>query len=187
MITPLPKGVQKKQCKFFWLKIFTIWHGCHRWCTFSCEYLRKFSKKFETAVMINTQGLGGNWFMKKNQKSKISWHFPLDTRTQNQNSPPFKQTFWVKHKPWIQTIEYNITLIQLHLEEKNQSLNSQIPSGTKHILRTKHTQRINTHRIKHLQNQSQTESNIPPELNTRTESNTHRIEHPTNQNPTESR
>jgi hypothetical protein len=24
-----------------------------------------------------TQGLGGNWFMKKNQKSKISWHCPF--------------------------------------------------------------------------------------------------------------
>ncbi len=26
-----------------------------------------------------TQGLGGNWFMKKNQKSKISWHCPFKT------------------------------------------------------------------------------------------------------------
>ncbi len=31
------------------------------WCTLSCEYLREFSKKFETALM----DFGGNWFMKK--------------------------------------------------------------------------------------------------------------------------
>ncbi len=37
--------------------------------TLSCEYLREFLKKFETALMVYTQGLGGNWFMKK----IISW------------------------------------------------------------------------------------------------------------------
>ncbi len=30
-----------------------------------------FSKKFETGPLWYTQGRGGNWFMKKNQKSKI--------------------------------------------------------------------------------------------------------------------
>jgi hypothetical protein len=54
----------------------------YRWCTLTCEYLRKFSKKFET-VLMGYSGLIGilggleetdSW---KNQKSKISWHCPF--------------------------------------------------------------------------------------------------------------
>ncbi len=43
-----------KEIKHFWRKIFSICHRCqrHRWCTLSCEYLREFSKKFETALMV---------------------------------------------------------------------------------------------------------------------------------------
>ncbi len=53
MLTLLPKGVQKKKKKFC-LKIFSICHRCqrHRLCTLSCEYLRKFLKKFETALIV---------------------------------------------------------------------------------------------------------------------------------------
>jgi len=53
MLTLLPKGVQTKYLKFFWLKIFSICHRCqrHRWCILSCGYLGEFSKKFETALM----------------------------------------------------------------------------------------------------------------------------------------
>jgi hypothetical protein len=48
-------------------------------------YLRReFSKKFETTLRY-TQGLGGNWFMKKNQKSKISWHCPFKKNRENYN------------------------------------------------------------------------------------------------------
>ncbi len=54
-----------------------ICHRCHwfRWYTLTCEYLHKFSKKFET-VQWDTLGLGGNWFI-KNQTQKISWHCPF--------------------------------------------------------------------------------------------------------------
>jgi hypothetical protein len=57
---------------FFWLKIFSICHRCqpHWWCTLSCEYLCNFSKKFETALIVYSEGLGGNWFMKKTRSRK---------------------------------------------------------------------------------------------------------------------
>jgi hypothetical protein len=42
-----------------------------RWCTLTCEYLRKFSKKFET-VLMEYSGAGGKLFHEKNQKQKIS-------------------------------------------------------------------------------------------------------------------
>jgi hypothetical protein len=37
------------------------------WCTLSCEYLREFSKKFETALMVYS-GAWGKWIHEKNQK-----------------------------------------------------------------------------------------------------------------------
>jgi hypothetical protein len=40
------------------------------------EYLRKFSKKFETALMVYS-GAWGNLIHEKNQKTKISWHCPF--------------------------------------------------------------------------------------------------------------
>ncbi len=45
-------GVQTKLLTFFRRKIFSIGHWCqgHRWRTMSCEYIHKFSKKFETAL-----------------------------------------------------------------------------------------------------------------------------------------
>jgi hypothetical protein len=43
----------------------------HRWSTFSCEYLREFSKKFETALMVYS-GAWGKLIHEKNQKQKIS-------------------------------------------------------------------------------------------------------------------
>ncbi len=57
------------------------WQICHRcrwyrWCTLTCEYLRKFSKKFETALW-NTLGLGGNWFMKNTRGKKSRDTVPL--------------------------------------------------------------------------------------------------------------
>ncbi len=44
---------------------------CRRWCTLTCEYLRKFSKKFET-VLTEYSGAGGKLILQKNQKQKIS-------------------------------------------------------------------------------------------------------------------
>ena len=42
-----------------------------RWCTLTREYLREFSKKFETAVMLYS-GAWGKLIHEKNQKQKIS-------------------------------------------------------------------------------------------------------------------
>jgi hypothetical protein len=39
----------------------------------SCEYLREFSKKFETALLVYS-GAWGKLIHEKKQKSKISWH-----------------------------------------------------------------------------------------------------------------
>ncbi len=48
------------------------WCRWYRWSTLSCEYLREFSKKFETALMVQyTQGLGGNWIMKKPEAKNL--------------------------------------------------------------------------------------------------------------------
>ncbi len=57
------------------------WQICHRcrwyrWSTLSCEYLREFSKKFETALMVYS-GAWGKLIHEKNQKQKISWHCPF--------------------------------------------------------------------------------------------------------------
>ncbi len=57
------------------------WQICHqcrwyRWSTLSCEYIRKFLKKFETALMVYSRA----WkklIHEKNQKQKISWHCPF--------------------------------------------------------------------------------------------------------------
>ena len=56
-----------------------ICHRCrwHRWCTLTCEYLREFSKKFETALMVYS-GAWGKLIHEKNQKQKISWHCPFN-------------------------------------------------------------------------------------------------------------
>ncbi len=45
----------------------------YRWCTLGCEYLREFSKKFET-VLMGYSGAWGKQTHEKNQKQKISWH-----------------------------------------------------------------------------------------------------------------
>ncbi len=79
MLTLLPKGVQQI-IKFFWLNIFSICHRCqrHRWCILSCEYLRAFLKKFETAPMVwSLSGAWGKLIHVENLKSKIFWHCPF--------------------------------------------------------------------------------------------------------------
>ncbi len=58
------------------------WQICHRcrwyrWCTLTCDYLREFSKKFET-VLMQYSGAGGKLIHQKNQKQKISWHCPFN-------------------------------------------------------------------------------------------------------------
>ncbi len=58
------------------------WQICHRcrwyrWSTLSCECLREFSKKFETALVVYS-GAWGKLIHEKNQKQKISWHCPFN-------------------------------------------------------------------------------------------------------------
>ncbi len=55
-----------------------ICHRCrwYRWSTLSCEYLREFSKKFETVLMVYS-GAWGKLIHEKNQKQKISRHSPF--------------------------------------------------------------------------------------------------------------
>ncbi len=80
-----------KVIKIFRLKIFSICQRCrwHRWQTLSCEYLREFSKKFET-VLTEYSGAGGKLIHEKNQKQKISWHCPFNVvfATIGYNIPP---------------------------------------------------------------------------------------------------
>jgi hypothetical protein len=77
-VSLLSKGVPTKLLKFFWLKIFFICHRCqrHRWSILSCEYLREFSKKFET-VLIGHSGVGGKLIHKKNSSKKSCDTVPL--------------------------------------------------------------------------------------------------------------
>ncbi len=65
-----------RRCRWYQWKIC---HRCrwYRWSTLSCEYLREFSKKFETASTVYTQGAWGKLIHEKNQKQKISWHCPF--------------------------------------------------------------------------------------------------------------
>ncbi len=52
----------------------------HRWCTLTCEYLCKFSKKFEM-ILILLSGAWGKVIHEKNLKQKISWHCPFKLPT----------------------------------------------------------------------------------------------------------
>ncbi len=69
----------KKIINIFLTEIFFICHRCQRlrWSTLSCEYLREFSGKFETALMVYS-GAWGKLIHEKSQKSKISWHCPFN-------------------------------------------------------------------------------------------------------------
>jgi hypothetical protein len=46
----------------------------------SCKYLREFSKKFETALIVYS-GAWGKLIHEKNRKSKISWYCPFKRLT----------------------------------------------------------------------------------------------------------
>jgi hypothetical protein len=72
--------------KTFRLKNVITYRGrrCHRWLTFSFEYLHKFSQTFEKAL-IRYSGARRNWFMKNtwSRKSRVrqplklhSWYHP---------------------------------------------------------------------------------------------------------------
>ncbi len=82
--TPLGSAVSKffkliLSCQQFDTVIVPIiCHRCrwYRWCTLTCEYLRKISKKFAT-VFTEYSETGGKLIHEKNQKLKISWHCPF--------------------------------------------------------------------------------------------------------------
>ncbi len=63
------------------------WQICRRcrwhwWCTLTCEYLRKFSKKFEMTLLLFS-GAWGKVIHEKHLKQKISWHCPFNVRISN--------------------------------------------------------------------------------------------------------
>ncbi len=64
------------------MKIISIGHLCqwHKWCTLTCEYLRKFSKKFETALMVYS-GAWGKLIHEKNRSRKSRDSVPLKVCT----------------------------------------------------------------------------------------------------------
>ncbi len=51
---------------------YTICHRCrwYRWCILTCEYLREFSKKFET-VLMGYSGAGGKLIHEKPEAKKL--------------------------------------------------------------------------------------------------------------------
>ncbi len=78
-------------CHRYQQHLWNWWQICrrccwYRWSTLSCKYLREFSKKFETAVMVYS-GAWGKLIHEKTEKEKISWHCPflmdLEIKTQS--------------------------------------------------------------------------------------------------------
>ncbi len=72
-VTSTIQRCPNKIIKSFLIEDFFICHRCqrHRWSTLICEYLREFSKKFETVQMVYS-GAGVKLIDEKNQKQKIS-------------------------------------------------------------------------------------------------------------------
>ncbi len=57
--------------------VVDTWHRWHRWCTLTRQYLREFSKKFET-VLMEYSGAGGELIYGKNQIKKSRDTVPLN-------------------------------------------------------------------------------------------------------------
>jgi hypothetical protein len=68
-----------KIIKIFLIEDFFICHRCqrHRWSTMSSEYLREFSKKFETALMVYSGAWGKLIHEKKTRSRKPRGTVPL--------------------------------------------------------------------------------------------------------------
>ncbi len=80
----------------------------HRWCILTCEYLRKFSKKFEMTLLLFS-GAWGKVIHEKNLKQKISWHCPF-----NRTSEIFLKPA-VAHKPtYIGSFQYIPVFLLTH-------------------------------------------------------------------------
>ncbi len=71
-----PDIVSNICCRYRWHR----WQICrcrwYWWCTLTCEYLREFSKKFET-VLMGYSWAGGKLTHEKNQKQKSRDTVPL--------------------------------------------------------------------------------------------------------------
>ncbi len=74
MLSLLPTGVQTKQLKHVWLKIFSICHGGAPWAENISVNVLKNSKQLN---MLDTQGFGGKLIHEKNLNPEISWHCPI--------------------------------------------------------------------------------------------------------------
>ncbi len=85
MLTLLPKGVQTKLLKIFWLKIFPFVTGVNDLSPVSTtpvvhtelRIFLNFWKVFETTLMVYS-GAWGKLIHEKYQKSKISWYCPFN-------------------------------------------------------------------------------------------------------------
>ncbi len=68
---------RRQICRYRWHR-WQICHLCqqHWWCTLTCEYVREFSKKFET-VLMGYSGAGGEMIHKKTRSKKSRDTVPL--------------------------------------------------------------------------------------------------------------
>ncbi len=81
MLTLLPKGVQKKQEKNFWWKIFFHLH-------LELRISLRIFEKIRNSPNGIIRGLGETDSWKKIQKEKISWHCPFNIGAQVSRSHP---------------------------------------------------------------------------------------------------
>ncbi len=65
----------RRCCWYRWQ--ICLWCCWHRWYTLTCEYLHKFSKKFEMTLMLFS-GVWGKVIHEKNLKQNISWRCPFN-------------------------------------------------------------------------------------------------------------
>jgi hypothetical protein len=110
------------------LKIFAICHRCqrHRWCTLSCEYLREFLKKFETALLVYSGAWGKLIHEKKKQKSKISWHCPFNADKAHWHSGTTFYNFFEGESPRISKLVLCIRFVSINAKCGISSLRSKL-------------------------------------------------------------
>ncbi len=68
-IVPIFRHWYQQHQRYWWKNLPPVqcWYW---WCTFTCKYLRKFSKNFEMTQMY-FRGLGGRWFTKKPEAKNL--------------------------------------------------------------------------------------------------------------------
>ncbi len=93
------QGFQTKELKFFWLKICSL-------CTLNCEYLREFSKKFETVLMVYS-GVWSKLIHEKKQNSKISRHCPINMSEIYILSVCFTVLMFTQGQRWVSFMVYS--------------------------------------------------------------------------------